>query len=144
MWKERAQARSNPGNRQVCSRVYCSSSVSAPLPSTVDKRLRGEAGGPHALHRELVRFAEKFVRSSWGTTPQDLGRLRGAGLSDRDIVQWATLGSTQSWFTMSADGGGIPLEGEALTGPGVGRTCEAYAATREGLLGASSAAGISC
>jgi uncharacterized peroxidase-related enzyme len=52
-------------------------------------------------------------------------------------VQWATLGSTQSWFTASADGGGIPLEGDALTGTGVGRRRDAYEATREGLLAAS-------
>ena len=88
-------------------------------------------------HRELFRFAEKFVRSSWTATPQDLQRLRDAGLSDRDIVQWATLGSTQSWFTKSADGGGVPMEGDALTGPGVGRTRAVYEATGEGLLAAS-------
>jgi uncharacterized peroxidase-related enzyme len=89
------------------------------------------------LHRELFRFAEKFVRGSWTTTPEDLQRLREAGLSDRDIVQWATLGSTQSWFTMSADGGGVPLEGGALTGPGVGQARDAYEGTPEGLLAAS-------
>jgi uncharacterized peroxidase-related enzyme len=55
-----------------------------------------------------------------------------------DIVQWATLGSTQSWFTMSADGGGVSLEGDVLTGPAIGRTRESYEATRQGLLGASS------
>lgn len=88
------------------------------------------------IHREMYRFAEKFVRSSWSMTPQDMERLRQAGLSDSDIVHWATLGSTQSWFTMSSDGGGIPLEGEALTGPGVGRTREAYEAERFGLLAA--------
>ena len=88
-------------------------------------------------HRELFRFAEKFVRDSWTSTREDLQRLRDAGLSDRDIVLWATLGSTQSWFTMSADGGGVPMEGDALTGPGVGRRREAYEATHEGLLAAS-------
>jgi uncharacterized peroxidase-related enzyme len=93
------------------------------------------------LHRELFRFAERFVRGSWTTTPQDLERLREAGLADRDIVQWATLGSTQSWFTMSADGGGVPLEGDALTGTAVGRTRDAYGATKEGLLAASADTG---
>ncbi|MBW2291828.1 MAG: hypothetical protein JRG89_05150 [Deltaproteobacteria bacterium] len=89
------------------------------------------------LHRELFRFAEKFVRGSWTMGSEDLQRLREAGLSDADIVQWATLGSTQSWFTMSADGGGIPMDGDALTGPGVGRTRDSYEATPGGLLAAS-------
>jgi uncharacterized peroxidase-related enzyme len=89
------------------------------------------------LHRETFRFAEKFVRSSWSATPQDLDRLREAGLTDAEIVKWATLGSTQSWFTMSADGGGVPLDGEATTGAGVGRTRDSYEATTGGLLGAT-------
>jgi uncharacterized peroxidase-related enzyme len=89
------------------------------------------------LHRELFRFAEKFVRGSWTTTPEDIQRLRTAGLSEPDIVQWATLGSTQSWFTMSADGGGVPLDGDALSGPGVGWTRDAYEAKQEGLLAAA-------
>jgi alkylhydroperoxidase family enzyme len=88
------------------------------------------------LHREAFGFAEQFVRASSTTTAQDLQRLRDAGLRDRDIVQWATLGSTQSWFTMSADGGGIPLEGDAMTGPGVGKVRSAYEAAPAGLLDA--------
>jgi 4-carboxymuconolactone decarboxylase len=87
-------------------------------------------------HRELFRFAEKFVRGSWETGPADLQRLRSVGLSERDVVLWATLGSTQSWFTMSADGGGVPLEGDALTGTAVGRTRDTYEANCEGLLAA--------
>jgi uncharacterized peroxidase-related enzyme len=89
------------------------------------------------VHRELFRFAEKFVRGSWEAGPADLERLRSVGLTERDIVLWATLGSTQSWFTMSADGGGIPLEGDAVVGNGVGRTRDAYGASREGLPAAA-------
>jgi alkylhydroperoxidase family enzyme len=85
------------------------------------------------LHREAFGFAERFVCASSTTTAQDLQRLRDVGLADRDIVQWATLGSTQSWFTMSADGGGIPLEGDAMTGPGVGKERSAYEAAPAGL-----------
>ena len=88
------------------------------------------------LHRELFRFAERFVRGSWNGTRQDLEHLRRVGLADRDIVQWATLGSTQSWFTMSADGGGVPLEGDALTA-GVGRPRQDYETASEGLLAAA-------
>jgi len=89
------------------------------------------------LHRETFRFAENFVRSSWSSTPEDLERLRDAGLTESEIVKWATLGSTQSWFTMSADGGGVSLDGDAATGTGVGRTRSAYEATPGGLLAAS-------
>ena len=91
------------------------------------------------VHRELFRFAEKFVRASWESGPADLQRLRSVGLSERDIVLWATLGSTQSWFTMSADGGGVPLEGDAVSGSGVGRTRDAYEGIGPGLLAAADA-----
>jgi uncharacterized peroxidase-related enzyme len=106
-----------------------------PTPDVRDKLLADPLSAPiPTTHRELFRFAARFVRRSWETTPADLQRLRDAGLSEAEIVNWATLGSTQSWFTMSADGGGIPLEGEALTGPGVGRARAAYEAMPEGLL----------
>ncbi len=111
-----------------------------PAPETQDALLKDPQTAPiRELHRELFRFAEKFVRGSWTTTAQDLRRLRQAGLSDGSIVQWATLGSTQSWFTMSADGGGVPLDGGAATGTGVGKTRATYGAASEGLLAASSA-----
>lgn len=86
------------------------------------------------LQREMFRFARRFVRSSWEMGPSDLQRLRDAGLSEADIVLWAMLGSTQSWFVMNADGGGIPLDRDALTGPGVGRMREEYEAMPDGLL----------
>jgi uncharacterized peroxidase-related enzyme len=86
------------------------------------------------VHKAMFRFTERFVRASGEMRPEDLDALRAVGLSERDIVTWATLGSTQSWFTTSADGGGIPLEDDAITGPGVGRTREVYEATTEGLF----------
>jgi hypothetical protein len=64
------------------------------------------------LHRELFRFAERFVRRSWEMGPADLERLRGAGLSEEEVVNGATLGSTQTWFAMSADGGGFRSRAE--------------------------------
>lgn len=109
-----------------------------PDPSTREAVLVDPQSAPiPELHRELFRFAERFVRGSWNSTQQDLEHLRRVGLADRDIVQWATLGSTQSWFTMSADGGGVPLEGDAFTGPGVGRPREDYETASEGLLAAA-------
>ena len=86
------------------------------------------------VHKALFRFTERFVRGSWQMGPEDLQALRDAGLCERDVVNWATLGSTQTWFTMSADGGGIPMEAGMMTGPVVGKTREAYEATPEGLL----------
>jgi uncharacterized peroxidase-related enzyme len=109
-----------------------------PDPDTRDALLTDPSSAPiPALHRELFGFAERFVRGSWTTTPSDLVGLRNAGLSDSDIVHWATLGSTQSWFTMSADGGGVPLEGGAATGPSIGHTRETYEANSGGLLSGS-------
>ena len=109
-----------------------------PDPETREALLADPQSAPiPALHRKLFAFAEKFVRGAWTTTRDDLQQLRRAGLADRDIVQWATLGSTQSWFTMSADGGGVPLEDGGPTGASVGRTRDAYEATQEGLLAAS-------
>jgi len=111
-----------------------------PDADTRDALLADPASAPiPPLHREAFAFAERFVRNAWTTSAEDLEQLRQAGLSDRDIVQWATLGSTQSWFTMSADGGGIPLDGDATTGPGVGRVREAYEAAPGGLLAAKNA-----
>ena len=108
-----------------------------PDPDTREALLADPSTAPiPQLHRELFGFAEKFVRGSWTMRLEDLQRLREAGLSDAEIVQWATLGSTQSWFTMSADGGGIPMDGDTLTGPGVGRTRDSYEATPAGLLAA--------
>jgi alkylhydroperoxidase family enzyme len=95
------------------------------------------------LHRETFRFAERFVCNSSSSTPQDLERLREAGLSDREIVRWATIGSTQSWFMMSADGGGVSLDGDAMTGTDVGRTRASYEATPGGLLGATAGTALS-
>jgi len=86
------------------------------------------------VEKEMFRFAERFVTRSWEMGPDDLQRLRNVGLSEAEVVSWATLGSSQSWFTMSADGGGVSLEGNALVGPGVGLTRERYEATAEGLL----------
>ena len=86
------------------------------------------------VHKAVFRFAKRFVRASWAMGPADLQALRDAGLSEADLVNWATLGSTQSWFTMSADGGGIPLDAGMLTGPVVGKSRELYEASAEGLL----------
>jgi uncharacterized peroxidase-related enzyme len=88
------------------------------------------------LHKLLFRWVETFTRRSWEMTPADLDRLRAAGLTDRDIVDWAQLASVQSWFTMCADGGGVSLDSFEETGVAVGRERGSYSAREEGLLAA--------
>ena len=111
-----------------------------PDPETREKVLADPQTAPiPELHKQMFRFAERFVRASWEMGRADLQRLRDAGLSEAQVVLWASLGSTQSWFTMSSDGGGIPMERGALTGPGVGKPRGAYAESPEGLLAPSTA-----
>ena len=106
-----------------------------PDPDTREQVVRDPQTAPIPdVHKEMFAFAKRFVQSSWQMGPEDLQRLRDLGLCERDVVTWATLGSTQSWFTMSSDGGGIPMEQGAITGPVVGKTREHYEATQEGQL----------
>ena len=85
------------------------------------------------LHKALFRFAERFVQRSAESTKEDLDRLRMLGLSDREIVDWALIGALQTWWVMSADGGGIPLEGNAVTGPVLNRDRAYYESFGGGL-----------
>ena len=115
-----------------------------PDPETREKVLADPQTAPiPEPHKEMFRFCERFVRGSWEMTPGDLQRLRDVGLSEAQVVLWATFGSTQSWFTMSADGGGIPMERDTLTGPGVGKPRAAYEASPEGLLAPAPAERVS-
>ncbi len=85
------------------------------------------------LHKAMFRFVGKLTRRSWEIGPADLDGLRTVGLRDADIVLWAQIAALQGWWTMSADGSGIPLDGDALTGPVLGRTREWYGGAPEGL-----------
>jgi uncharacterized peroxidase-related enzyme len=86
------------------------------------------------VHKAMFRWVEKFARRSWEMTERDISDLRSAGASDADIVEWAQIASLQTWWVMSADGGGIPLEGNAVTGVAVRHTREWYESAPEGLL----------
>lgn len=68
------------------------------------------------VHKAAFRFTKTFVQQPWEFNAGDLEELRGLGLSDRDIVQWAVVACMQTWWVMSADGGGIPLDGDAESG----------------------------
>ena len=68
------------------------------------------------LHKTMCRWVKRFARQSWEMTEKDIQTLRDTGLPDAEIVNWAQLACLQSWWVMSADGGGIPLEENAVTG----------------------------
>ena len=90
------------------------------------------------LHKAAFRFAEDFVQRSANATDADINRLRALGLDDRDIVDWALIATLQIWWVMSADGGGIPLEGDAVTGPVLNHDREYYESFDEGLTAQTS------
>ncbi len=92
-----------------------------------------------ALHKAAFRFAEQFVRSSWEMTHADIQAMRDVGLSDSRIVLWANSAATQSWFTMSADGGGIDLDGPDAV---IGRPRAQYEAAPEGLFAPAADASV--
>lgn len=69
------------------------------------------------MHKAMFAMTERFVKHSWTSTADDIQHLRDLGVSDLDISEWLQIASIQTWFTSSADAGGIPLEGNAITGP---------------------------
>lgn len=83
---------------------------------------------------------KRFTQGSWNLNPADLDNLRSAGLSDRDIVDWAQVASLQTWLVMSADGGGVTLDSEASHGHAVGFKRETYHDAEAGLTAAESCA----
>jgi uncharacterized peroxidase-related enzyme len=78
-------------------------------------------------HKLCWRWTRRFVERSWKTTEADIRELRAAGLPDREIVNWAESAAVQTWWVMSADGGGVPLDDfTPETGRVVGRAREDY------------------
>lgn len=69
------------------------------------------------MHKAMFSMAERFVKHSWTSTADDIQHLRDLGVCDLDISEWLQIASIQTWFTNSADAGGIPMEGNAITGP---------------------------
>ena len=63
------------------------------------------------LHKLCWEWTRRFVCASWEATEADIQRLRDGGLPDREIVNWAESASVQTWWVMSADGGGVELDG---------------------------------
>lgn len=69
------------------------------------------------LHKAMFRFAELFVNRSWQASPESLDVIRAEGVSDRDLADWLQIACIQTWFTHSADAGGIPMDRDAVSGP---------------------------
>jgi len=88
------------------------------------------------LHKAMFRFVKKITQASWEMTAADIAALRAASVPDEEIVRWAQIASLQGWWTMSADGSGIPLEGDAITGPVLQKPREWYEGAAEGLTAA--------
>lgn len=81
------------------------------------------------LHKLAWGFARRFVQNSWDSTPAHLQQLRDAGVCDIEILRWAEGAGVQTWWVMSADGGGVALDDFTPdSGRTVGLEREAYEA----------------
>lgn len=72
------------------------------------------------IHKLMFEWVKAFTLDSANLTRSHIDKLIAQGVPVREIVSWANLCTTQTWFVMSADGGGIPLEREAVTGSVIG------------------------
>jgi alkylhydroperoxidase family enzyme len=77
-------------------------------------------------HKLMFSWIESFTRDSSSLTQDDIGKLLRGGISQQEIVEWANVAATQTWFVMSADGGGIPMEGDTAAGSVIGLERENY------------------
>jgi alkylhydroperoxidase family enzyme len=77
-------------------------------------------------HKKMFAWIREFTLNSANLTGANIESLVQAGIPYKDIVEWANVASTQTWFVMSADGGGIPLEGNAVVGSVLGLDREQY------------------
>lgn len=78
------------------------------------------------IHKLMFAWIKRFTTSSANLTHGDIKKLAQAGIPDQDIVEWANVACTQTWFVMSADGGGIPLEGNDIVGSVLGQERAVY------------------
>jgi len=88
------------------------------------------------VHKELFHWAELFTQRSWDMSAQHLQRLHTYGLTDANIVGWAQAACLQTWFTMGAEGGGVPLDSDAGMQPVFQKPREFYTQAPEGLTAA--------
>lgn len=77
-------------------------------------------------HKLMFNWIRGFTQNSANLTSAEIDCLRQGGINDQEIVEWANVAATQTWFVMSADGGGIPLEGGAVVGSVIGKERSYY------------------
>ncbi|HJN92688.1 MAG TPA: hypothetical protein QGF05_08200 [Dehalococcoidia bacterium] len=88
------------------------------------------------IHKTLFSWVQRFTHCSWDYNAGDVAALRSAGLTDKDVVDWAQVASLQTWLVMSADGGGVTLDSAESQGNAVGFTRTAYHGAAAGLTAA--------
>jgi len=71
-------------------------------------------------HKLMFDWIKGFTKNSAALSQADIDHLRQGGITDKEIAEWANVAATQTWFVMSADGGGIPLEGDTVIGSVIG------------------------
>jgi len=60
----------------------------------------------------MLEYAAKLAREPWAMSQQDVVRLRGAGFSDRAILEINLAASYMSFVNRVAEGLGIELESD--------------------------------
>lgn len=58
----------------------------------------------------MLRYAEKLTIEPWNMVEEDVVRLRGAGFTDRDILDINQVTSYYAYVNRTADGLGVGLE----------------------------------
>ncbi len=61
--------------------------------------------------RAMLAYAEKLTRAPWEMAREDVGALKAAGFSERDILDINQITGYFAYVNRLADGLGVPLEG---------------------------------
>lgn len=110
------------------SRVYGSKEIPRQIVEDVESAPIPE------LHKVMYRWVKRFTCESWDMTHEDVETLRKAGVTETVISQWVQIAGIQTWFVMSADGGGVALDTDDDTGIAVKFKREWYEKSPEGLI----------
>ena len=60
----------------------------------------------------MLDYADKLTRTPWEMSETDVSNLRDSGFSDRDILDINQVTAYYAYVNRTADGLGVPLEGE--------------------------------
>ena len=58
----------------------------------------------------MLEYVEKLTQRPWEVTAHDVGALRDAGFSDRDILDICEVAAYYAYVNRIADGLGVALE----------------------------------